>query len=345
MAVMIIQTASYPWLLLLAVVLGVCCTYALSLITHSTGNHLPHAVNPGLASLPVESRARQIYPEDWVEGGAYVSLPMGRVRYWLVGPASGRRLTLIPGLTYPALVFAGLLPILIAANYQVLVFDLYGRGYSDAPHGVPYDAQLYVTQIALLLQHIGWEKTHVVGWSFGGAIGAAFISRFPELVERDVILIASAGAIDSVYLARLRSLPFVESIFLLMLKMLRSKPKSDLEEIVQLQHQHLPGFRRALHSTLRSRLVSDTKSSFDSASWKGRRVVLLRGSADDLARPDEMKALFSMNPAHKPAHVTIVNIYGAAHDIVHAHPEAVGAAIRTFWGDQVWVWRSKYEKI
>ncbi|KAK6978201.1 hydrolase-4 domain-containing protein [Favolaschia claudopus] len=343
MAVLIIQKSSYPWLLLLAVVLGVCCTYALSLIAHSTGNRLPHAVDPGLASLPVECRARQIYPEDWVEGGAYVSLPMGRVRYWLVGPTSGRRLTLIPGLTYPALVFAGLLPILIAANYQVLVFDLYGRGYSDAPHGVPYDAQLYVTQIALLLQHIGWEKTHVVGWSFDGAIGAAFISRFPELVERDVILIASAGAIDSVYLARLRCLPFVESIFLLMLKILRSKPKSDLEEVV-------------LHINICLDLDAHSIPLFG-AAWfpmPNRAMIPLPGrqdvccffvTADDLARPDEMKALFSTNPAHKPAHITTVNIYGAAHDIVHTHPEAVGAAIRTFWGDQVWVWRSKYEKI
>jgi hypothetical protein len=43
---------------------------------------LPVPSYPGLASLPPDSRARQIYSEDWVEGGegAYVDLPMGRVR-------------------------------------------------------------------------------------------------------------------------------------------------------------------------------------------------------------------------------------------------------------------------
>lgn len=42
--------------------------------------------------------------------------------------------------------------------------DLYGRGYSDAPQ-VPYTAGLYTTQLALLLQHVRWEKAHVAGLS------------------------------------------------------------------------------------------------------------------------------------------------------------------------------------
>lgn len=42
--------------------------------------------------------------------------------------------------------------------------DLYGRGYSDAP-SVTYDVNLYTTQLALLLQYIGWEKAHIVGFS------------------------------------------------------------------------------------------------------------------------------------------------------------------------------------
>lgn len=33
------------------------------------------------------------------------------------------------------------------------IVDLYGRGYSDAPQ-TTYDSTLYVTQLALLMQHI-----------------------------------------------------------------------------------------------------------------------------------------------------------------------------------------------
>ncbi|KAJ7164517.1 hypothetical protein C8R46DRAFT_1193121, partial [Mycena filopes] len=121
------------------------------------------AVDPGLASLPMNSRARVVYSEDWVEGGAYADFPLGRVRYWLVGPLSGKKVVLIHGLSIPALVFARLVPLLAGAGYRVLLYDLYGRGYLDAPRGATYDAQLYVTQLAPLLQHVGWARARLVG--------------------------------------------------------------------------------------------------------------------------------------------------------------------------------------
>ena len=45
-----------------------------------------------------------------------------------------------------------------------LSVDLYGRGYSDAPKTC-YDAGLYTTQLALLMQHIKWDKAHIAGLS------------------------------------------------------------------------------------------------------------------------------------------------------------------------------------
>lgn len=40
----------------------------------------PIVVHPSLASLAPDSRSWSIYPEDYYPGGAYVSLPFGRVR-------------------------------------------------------------------------------------------------------------------------------------------------------------------------------------------------------------------------------------------------------------------------
>jgi len=41
----------------------------------------PHkpTVYPSLASLPEDSEARQIYPEDFYPGGAYADMPYGKV--------------------------------------------------------------------------------------------------------------------------------------------------------------------------------------------------------------------------------------------------------------------------
>jgi pimeloyl-ACP methyl ester carboxylesterase len=103
------------------------------------------------------------------------------------------KIVLIRGILTPALAFARLAPILAAVGYHVLIYDLYGRGYSDAPQGA-YGAHLYIIQLALLLQHLRWSCVRVAGFSMGGAIAAAFVAAFPALVERDVVLIASAGA-------------------------------------------------------------------------------------------------------------------------------------------------------
>ena len=54
------------------------------------------------------------------------------------------------------------------AGHYVLVFDLWGRGYSDAPPAY-YDESLYTNQLALLLQKVGWHSdVDVVGVSLGG---------------------------------------------------------------------------------------------------------------------------------------------------------------------------------
>lgn len=45
-----------------------------------------------------------------------------------------------------------------------LHIDLYGRGYSDAPL-TTYDSALYATQLALLMQHVKWDKAAITGIS------------------------------------------------------------------------------------------------------------------------------------------------------------------------------------
>lgn len=44
--------------------------------------HAPqgYSVHPSLASLGPETKAKDVYPEDYYSGGAYVSLPFGNVR-------------------------------------------------------------------------------------------------------------------------------------------------------------------------------------------------------------------------------------------------------------------------
>lgn len=86
----------------------------------------------------------------------------------------------------------------IVANLVGLAYvlsDLYGRGYSDAPL-TSYNASLYTTQLAFLMQYLKWDKANIVGLSMGGAIAASFTAEFPHLVDEGVGLVACAGLME-----------------------------------------------------------------------------------------------------------------------------------------------------
>lgn len=81
-----------------------------------------------------------------------------------------------------------------------MLFDLFGRGFSDNPADLPHDARLYISQIliALASSPISWTGSEnafkLVGYSLGGGIATHFAVSFPDLV-RDLVLLAPAGMI------------------------------------------------------------------------------------------------------------------------------------------------------
>lgn len=100
------------------------------------------------------------------------------MKTYLVGPKDGKKLLLVHGISTPAPVWKSIIPQLVQAGYRVLIFDLYGRGLSDAPI-LPYDIPLYVSQISFLLtSKPDWEKFSIGGMSLGGSIGE---SGFPAV--------------------------------------------------------------------------------------------------------------------------------------------------------------------
>ncbi len=112
------------------------------------------------------------------------------------------------GIAAPA---STLLPFLTAradAGFNVLAYDAYGRGYSDTP-SVPYTSHLYTHQLRMLLDHVGWSRCLVLGYSLGGAVAACFATEFPDMVSR-LVLVAPAGLMPSLPLiANIVTLPVV----------------------------------------------------------------------------------------------------------------------------------------
>ncbi|KAF5385411.1 hypothetical protein D9757_005387 [Collybiopsis confluens] len=290
------------------------------------------AIYPGLSSLPRESKTWTLYPPDlYGEEGTYVNLPYGKTRYWLMGPPeSDKKIVLIHGLSVPAMIWKEVAPSLAAKGYRVLLYDLYGRGYSDAPQ-TKYDSNLYVTQLALLMQHVKWDKAILVGVSMGGGVAAAFAASFPDLVEDRVIVISSAGLVltsDMSRTTKFMSLPLVQALTssFIAQKFLQhlidspneTTPVNPIEDIVRLQSAHLPGFNNAISSTLREGPVRGEYRSFSSDVWNSRRLLIIHGTTDNTVPYKYAKMIESALPRH--CRSEIVTIDGGGHDLTISHP-------------------------
>jgi pimeloyl-ACP methyl ester carboxylesterase len=103
-----------------------------------------------------------------------------RIRY--VERGSGEAVVLIHGLTdyiERAWIEAGTFDRL-AEHYHVIALDCRGHGKSGKPHD-PGRYGLEVSQdVIRLLDHLGIEKAHIVGYSMGAGVTASLLARHPE---------------------------------------------------------------------------------------------------------------------------------------------------------------------
>ena len=71
---------------------------------------------------------------------------------------------------------------LVQQGFRVLRLDLYGRGFSQRVNH-PYTSQLFVSQLADLLEHLAIDTPlHLIGLSMGGAIITRFATTYPGRV-------------------------------------------------------------------------------------------------------------------------------------------------------------------
>jgi 3-oxoadipate enol-lactonase len=75
----------------------------------------------------------------------------------------------------------------MAEHFTVLDYDHRGYGQSDRPQGQSYDLDVWVDDLAGLLDHLEIPRLHVHGGSMGGFVATRFATKYPERVERLVI--------------------------------------------------------------------------------------------------------------------------------------------------------------
>ncbi|KUJ10464.1 alpha/beta-hydrolase [Mollisia scopiformis] len=157
-----------------------------------------------LPKLSLTEIAALPYPPDALPGGRDVESPYGTVRVFEWGPEHGRKVLLVHGITTPGLALGAVAHGLVERGCRVMIFDAWGRGYSDAPADLVYDERLYATQILLAVTSspLSWTGGlnggfSVIGYSLGGGISICFTSYFQNMVKSLVLLTPTSLIRDS----------------------------------------------------------------------------------------------------------------------------------------------------
>lgn len=110
------------------------------------------------------------------------------------GPANGQTAMLFHGMNFAGIGFAPTIDELTAAGFRVVVPDRIGYGRSSKMD-IPYNLHIFASDSKKLLDHLGIEKTAIVGHSMGGMLAARFAMTYPDTTTH-VVFVNQIGMTD-----------------------------------------------------------------------------------------------------------------------------------------------------
>ncbi|KAK3905186.1 Alpha/Beta hydrolase protein [Staphylotrichum tortipilum] len=154
-----------------------------------------------LPTMSADEYHKLEYKPDNFPGARDVETPYGSIRVYEWGPLTGQKVLFVHGISTSCITLTKLANALVEQKgCRVMLFDLFGRGFSDNPGDLQHDARLYTTQILIALTSspdLAWtgpDAFKLVGYSLGGGIAVHFAAAFPHLVS-SLVLLAPAGLI------------------------------------------------------------------------------------------------------------------------------------------------------
>ena len=267
-----------------------------------------------------------------VDGG-FIATGLGKTHYELAGPTGGRTVVLVHGFSVPYYLWDGTFEAIRDAGYQVLRYDLYGRGWSDRPNG-RYDEPMYRRQLDELLRALRISgKVDLVGASMGGPLVAAFACAYPERV-RSVTLLGPGWGRGAELPGHLGwplwgEYEFAHNI----LPRLPNAQKADFihpEQFpdwvdryrVQMKYK---GFRRALLETLRTYVPMDWKPVYACAGSRKIPFLVVWGTKDTDSPFSHSQEVLPELPGAR-----FLPVVGGGHVTYLENPEVVHPALLDF---------------
>lgn len=173
---------------------------------------IPNPLKTAIPRLSQSEIEKLEYAPDYFPGARDVQTPYGSIRVYEFGPEDGRKVLMIHGISTSCQTLTHIAHGLVAKGCRVMLFDLWGRGFSDGVGDLPHDARLYVSQALLVLASspLAWTGAggfHLLGYSLGGGIAVHLATAFPDMVA-SLVLLAPAGLIRAANFGRLSRFVF-----------------------------------------------------------------------------------------------------------------------------------------
>ena len=276
---------------------------------------------------PMDTIARRDAP------GEFAELSQGVTHYEWIGPMRGPVAVCVHGLTTPSFVWYGLARGLASLGFRVLIYDLYGRGYSDRPKGLQ-DKAFFNQQLNDLLedQEVGSDFT-LFGYSMGGAIATSFTAAHPDRI-RQLVLLAPAGieVSSNRFIRFIIRTPVVGDWLMLALYARMHRKGIEAERHLpssvaniydlQLNELRFRGFVPAVLSSMRGFLSRPLKEEHRTIHLAGVPVLAIWGRKDDLI---PLTAVGTLTEWSRHARQDIVE--EAGHGLTYTHTDQVLASV------------------
>ena len=86
----------------------------------------------------------------------------------------------------------------LASEYQLIIFDNRGMGKTTASDK-KFTIELFADDTRGLLDALGIERAHVLGWSLGTYIAQELTLRYPDRVEKLILYAGDCGGKEAIY--------------------------------------------------------------------------------------------------------------------------------------------------
>jgi pimeloyl-ACP methyl ester carboxylesterase len=200
----------------------------------------------------------------------------------------------------------------LAAHYPTYVPDLPGYGRSHKPKRTLTISEL-AEVLADYLDHVGAEKVNLLGNSMGCLVSIEFAHRYPERIERAILVSPAGGPHNQ---------PLVRGLPQLALDGMRESPRMFAVAVPDyLRFGMFNAFRLFRAMTQYPTVEEFTRLRIP--------MLVVVGVRDPLVSKERMKAANELRE-----NITLVFHDGAAHAINYSHPEVLASIVHAYLEDR-----------